>query len=161
MKSILAAVLLLAAQADGLDGYEPADWSVDSRVLSCSPDSLSASDTLVLNLGAAHGRELAIRRVSDSTWYFLVVGLPPDDVPQLMTTEAFSMATRVEIPASFKTRAWAVGSPLESVLNVPGVYEAYVSDILESEVGGHICTFNYTGMSPNNSFKPNLLRKSA
>jgi hypothetical protein len=78
-----------------------------------------------------------------------------------MTPEEFSIATRVEIPASFITRAWAVGAALEPVLHLPGPYEAYVSDILESEVGGHVCSFNYTGMGPNNSSKPTPLRGAA
>ncbi|MDR7134096.1 hypothetical protein J2X06_001280 [Lysobacter niastensis] len=158
MTNILVAVLLLAGQATGSD-YEPAEWFRDSRVLSCSPESLSVSDTLVLTLGQGHGRELAIRRVSDNTWYFLVVGLPADDESQLMSPDQFAAATRAEIPATFQART--SGGPLEPVLNRPGKYEAYVSDILESEVGGHVCSFNYTGMSPNNSFKPKPLRGSA
>jgi len=153
MSIILAVALLFAGQATETDGYEPAEWFTDSRVLACTPASLSSSGTLVLTLGHRHGSELAIRRVSDNTWYFLVVGLPSLDEPQLMTHEQFAVARRVEIPATFKARA--SGGPLESVLNRPGQYEAYVSDILESEVGGHVCRFNYTGMSPNNSFKPN------
>ena len=161
MKSILAAVLLLSGQVAEFDDYVPAEWHVDGRVMSCSPDTLSAADTLVLSLGPGHGREFAIRRVSDNTWYFLVVGLPPEDVPQLMTPEDFSIATRVEIPASFEMRAWGVGALLEPVLNLPGAYEAYVSDNLESEDGGYFCSFNFTGMSPNNSFKPKPLRGSA
>jgi hypothetical protein len=159
MNTFLAVALLLAGQAAQLDDYQPAEWFTDNRVLSCSPKTLSASDTLVLNLGPGHGRELAIRRVSDNTWYFLVVGLPSEDEPQLMTPDQFAAAKRVEIPASFQART--SGGPLEPVLNRPGRYEAYVSDILESEVGGHICGFNYTGMSPNNSFKPKPLRGSA
>jgi len=158
MISILAVALLLSGQVAEFDDYVPAEWQKDGRVLSCSPDTLSAADTLTLTLGPGHGRELAIRRVSDNTWYFLVVDLPPEDVPQLMTPEDFSISTRVEIPASFETRAWAVGSLIAPVLNRPGAYEAYVSDNLESEVGGHFCSFNYTGMSPNRSFKPNSPR---
>ncbi len=159
MNTILVAALLLTAQAAAPDDYEPAEWFSDSRVLSCSPHTLLASDTLVLKLGPGHGRELAIRRVSDNTWYFLVVGLPADDEPQLMTPDQFAAAQRVEIPATFQVRA--SGGPLESVLNHPGKYEAYVSNVLESEVGGHVCSFNYTGMSPNSSFKPKPLRGSA
>ena len=159
MNSILVASLLLAGQVAAPDDYEPAEWFSDRGVLSCSPDTLSASDTLVLTLGPGHGRELAIRRVSDNTWYFLVVDLHVDDEPQLMTPDQFAVAQQVEIPATFQARSSS--GPLEPALHRPGKYEAYVSDILESELGGHVCSFSYTGMSPNNSFKPNPLRGSA
>ena len=159
MKSIVVAVLLLTGKVVPFNDYEPAVWDTDRRVLTCSPESLSSSDTLVLTLGQGHGAELAIRRVADNTWYFLVVGMPSPDEPQLMTPEQFAVARRVEVPAGFVARA--SGGPLEPVLNRPGVYEVYISDILESEVGGHICRVKYTGMSPNNSFKPKPLRGSA
>ena len=153
MKSILAAALFLTSQVAEFDDYDPAEWATDSQILACSPDTLSASDTLILDLAPNHGRELAIRRASDGAWYFLVVGLPPEDTPQLMTTDDFAEATRVEIPAFFATRAWAAGAQLEPIINTSGVYEVYVSDNLESELGGHICSFKYTGMSPNNSVR--------
>jgi hypothetical protein len=66
-----------------------------------------------------------------------------------MTSDKFAAATRVEIPASFTTRAWVTDAPLEQVFSNPGSYELYVSEILESEVGGYICSFIYTGMNPN------------
>jgi hypothetical protein len=161
MKIILAAALLISDPAAESDGYEPAEWLVDGRVISCSPDSLSASGSLVLSLGPDHGHELAVRRVSDNSWYFLVVGQPPEEVPQLMTAEDFAIAKSVEIAASFKSRAWAADAPLEPIFNQRGVYEAYISDTLESEVGGYFCSFNYIGVSPNNSFKPTPLRGTA
>lgn len=159
MNPFLAAALMLIGQAAQGEDYQPAEWFIDKHVLSCSPTTLSSSDTLVLNLGPGHGRELALRRVSDNTWYFLVVGLPGEDEPQLMTPDQFAAAKRVEIPATFQSST--SGGPLEPILNRPGKYEVYVSDILESEVGGHVCGFNYTGMSPNNSFKPASLAGSA
>ena len=159
MKSIFVAALLTTSPA-ATDGYEPAVWSSDPRILACSPDTLQASQPLVLSLGLGHGRELAIRRVSDDSWYFLVVGSPPDGEPQLMTPEEFASASHVEVPASFKGRA-SVDGPLGRIFSRAGAYEAYVSDNLESEEGGYMCSFKYIGMSPNNSFKPNPLRGSA
>ena len=156
--SILTLVLLLFGQVSDVDDYAHADWLEDSRVLACSLDASSDSNALVLSLGPDHGRELAIRRVADNTWYFLVVGLAPKDVPQLMTPEAFSQALRVEVPTAFKSRAWTEGSALEPVVGLPGTYEVYVSDNLESEIGGHTCTFQHTGVGPNNSFKGMPLR---
>jgi hypothetical protein len=153
MKSIFIAGLLLTGQATDGDGYQPAVWLSNQRVLACSPKTLEASDSLVLKLGPGHGRELAIRRVSDNAWYFLVVWLPPEGEPQLMSPEDFALATHVEIPASFKGRA-SVDDPLGPIFSRPGAYETYVSDTLESEEGGYVCSFKYIGMSPNNSFKP-------
>ena len=152
MKSILFAALLTTSSA-AADGYEPAVWSSNPRMLACSPDTLRASQPLVLSLGAGHGRELAIRRVSDNSWYFLVVGSPPEGEPQLMTPGEFASVARAEVPASFKGRA-SVDGPLERIFSRAGSYEAYVSDSLESEEGGYVCSFKYIGMSPNNSFKP-------
>ena len=77
-----------------------------------------------------------------------------------MTPKNFSEATRVVMPASFRSRSSADG-PLKPILSRPGVCEVYVSDNLESEDGGYVCTSKYGGMSPNNSFKPNPLRGSA
>ncbi len=160
MKSALIAALLFSGQAIDGDGYEPAEWFTDQRVLACAPATLSSKDTLVLTLGPAHGRELAIRRVADNTWYFLVVSSPADDEPQLMTPDEFFIAARVKIPATFEART--SGGPLEPVLNRPGRYEAYVSDVLESEVGGHVCRFDYVGASRDDSSsteaKPEALR---
>ena len=159
MKGIFLAGLLFSGQATDGDGDEPAAWLSNQRVLDCSPQTIKAADSLVLALGPGHGRELAIRRVSDNAWYFLVVGLPPEDDPQLMSQEEFSAATRVVIPASFKARSSAEG-PLEPILSRHGMYEVYVSDNLESEDGGYVCSFKYMGMSPNNSLKPTLFRKA-
>ena len=149
MHWISPVTLLLASHALAAGDYQPAEWHSDDRVLSCAPKTVPADGTLVLTLGPGHGRELAVRRVSDGAWFFLVVGAPPYDVPQLMTTDEFAAAARVEIPASFQTRAWAVGAVMEPLLRHPGEYELYVSDILESEVGGYACGFSYQGMSPN------------
>jgi hypothetical protein len=77
-----------------------------------------------------------------------------------MTPEEFASASHVEVPASCKGRA-SVDGPLERIFSRAGPYEAYVSDNLESEEGGYVCSFKYIGMSPNNSFKPNPLRGSA
>ena len=141
--------LLVAGHAMGQDGYEPAEWFVDGHVLACSPSSVAAGGSLVLALGPRHGREMAIRRVADNSWYFLVVAMPDEGEPQLMTPAEFALATSVEIPASFNVRTGE--GTQQSVLSRPGKYEVYVSDILESETGGHVCRFDYTGSSADRS----------
>lgn len=71
-----------------------------------------------------------------------------------MTPEDFALADRTDVPTSFVGRASADAS-LRPIFNRPGSYEAYVSDNLESEQGGYMCSFKYVGMSPNISFNPN------
>ncbi|CAN7562960.1 hypothetical protein LJR143_003924 [Pseudoxanthomonas sp. LjRoot143] len=159
MRSIFLASLLATGPAVG-DGYEPAVWLSNSNVLACSPNTLRAPHPLILTLGPGHGSELAIRRVSDNTWYFLVGHMPPDGEPQLTTPEKLALANSIEVPTSFRGRA-SEADALAPIFNRSGAYEAYLSDNLESEEGGYVCSFNYIGMSPNNSFKPNPLRCAA
>ena len=145
MKLLVALAFLLAGQAADHDGYQPAEWIVDPRILSCPSSTLSATDKIDLDLGPHHGEELAIRRVSDDTWHFLVVGSPDEAWPQLMSPAEFAKARQVRIPATFQVRS-ANGS-LVPVLYRSGQYEAYVSDNLESEVGGYVCRFHFVGVS--------------
>lgn len=146
MKSLFIAGVLLSSQMTGADSYEPAVWLSNQKMLVCWPETLGASGSLVLTLGSGHGRELAIRRVADNAWYFLVGTLPVEGEPQLMTSAEFAKAGRVEISASFKTRA-SENDPLEPIFHRPGAYEVYVSDNLESEDGGYMCRFNYVAAS--------------
>ena len=137
MYSLLVAIALF--QAGVSDDYEPAVWSTNKDVLDCSPRTVVPTGTLTLKLGDGHGDELAVRRVSDNAWFFLVVGMPTEGESQLMTTEEFAQAKLVRIHGDFKSTA-APGKP-EPVFSRPGKYEIYVSDVLESEIGGHRCSF--------------------
>lgn len=153
MKNLFLAGVLLSHQMTGVDGYEPAVWISNKNMLACSPETLRASDSLVLMLGSGHGRELAIRRVADNAWYFLIGVLPVEGEPQLMTSAEFSKAGRVEISASFKARASENG-PLEPIFHRPGAYEVYVSDNLESEEGGYVCRLDYVAANTGGSINP-------
>ena len=135
---------LFASSVSHAEGEAP--WSTNPRVLACAPEVLRPPAPLVLSLGPGHGRELAIRRVADDRWYFLVVQQPLEGTPLLMTPEAFTRAKRVEVPMSFEGRA-SVESPLAPVFRTPGAYEVYVSDALESDLGGHVCKIEYRGVS--------------
>ena len=136
-------------------------WLKDQRILSCSPSKLHHTDVLKLELGPSHGRELGIRRHSDDTWYFLVVGGSPDKAKTLMAPETFETTKQVEIPVSTLVTDWATGKDA-LIFSSSGKYSIYVSDNLESEAGGYMCTVQYIGsMGPNNSFKPKPLRGSA
>ncbi|TDK29522.1 hypothetical protein [Luteimonas terrae] len=142
MRLLVSAMLALATPSDG----DNTPWSSNPRMLACAPEVLRPPAPLVLSLGPGHGRELAIRRVADDRWYFLVVQQPLEGTPLLMTPEAFTRAKRVEVPMSFEGRA-SVESPLAPVFRTPGAYEVYVSDALESDLGGHVCKIEYRGVS--------------
>ncbi len=136
---------LFASSVSHAEGEAP--WSTNPRVLACAPEVLRSPAPLVLSLGPGHGRELAIRRVADDSWYFLVVQQPLKGAPLLMTPAAFARAERVEVPTSVAGRA-SVEYPQAPVVRTPGAYEVYVSDALESDLGGHVCTVEFLGASP-------------
>ena len=118
---------------------ESAVFSVSSSALSCSPSVAKVGDALNLKLADGHGRELAVRRLSDNAWFFLVVSGSNPDEPQLMPVDAFAASRSVAIPATVTSVASGKASP-ERVFSGPGKYEVYVSDNLESEIGGFMCT---------------------
>lgn len=142
MRLLVSAMLALATPSEG----DSTPWSTNPCVLACAPEVLRSPAPLVLSLGPGHGRELAIRRVADDAWYFLIVDQPLEGTPLLMTPAAFARAERVEVPTSFEGRA-SLESPLAPVFGAAGAYEVYVSDALESDLGGHVCEVEYLGAS--------------
>ncbi len=140
MREIFAYLLL--ALALPCYGQEETVWLKDSRQLACSPNSLSPTGTLTLELGPDHGRELGVRRHSDNTWYFLVVASHPDNAKVLMTPELFETKAQIKIPASSMTTEWVTGQEVP-IFAASGTYSIYVSDNLESEAGGYVCTIQY------------------
>lgn len=98
----------------------------------------------MVTLAPGRGSELALRRVADNAWFFLVVSMPPEGYPQLMTPEQFESAVDVKLSPSLSWVQWAEGAKPESVFT-PGRYELYVSEALESEIGGFRCRFTYGG----------------
>jgi hypothetical protein len=137
MYSLLLAIAL--SQASVAADYEPAVWTTNKHVLDCSPKTVAPNGTLTLKLGKGHGDELAVRRVADNAWFFLVVGMPPEGEPQLMETGEFALAKQVQIHGDFKSSS--APDKLEKIFLRQGKYEIYVSDVLESEVGGYRCSF--------------------
>jgi hypothetical protein len=122
-------------------------WLTNKRMLSCSPSRLHGAGVLTLNLGPRHGRELGVRRHSDDTWYFLVVGYPPEKSKTLMAPEIFETKRKIEIPASSITTDWVTGEDAP-IFSSSGKYSFYVSDNLESETGGYMCTVEYRRHRP-------------
>jgi hypothetical protein len=122
-------------------------WLTDKRMLSCSPSRLHSAGVLTLNLGPGHGRELGVRRHSDDTWYFLIVGDPPEKSKTFMTPETFEAKRQVEIPASSITTEWVTGEDA-LIFSSSGKYSFYVSDNLESEASGYMCTIEYHRYRP-------------
>ena len=143
----------------GVLAGESAVFNVSSSALSCTPPLITAGSDLKLKLAAGHGQELAIRRLADNAWFFLVVSGSSPSEPQLMPFDAFATSHSVAIPATVISISSGRTSP-ERVFSGLGKYEVYVSDNLESEIGGFMCTVQIIGMSPNNSFKAKPLRGS-
>jgi hypothetical protein len=140
MTKILAILLLAAALPSS--AQEETDWTNDPAQLSCTPKKLRSSGALTLELGPDHGRELAIRRDSDDTWYFLIIGGPPDNVRLLMTPETFEAQKQIQIPASLITTEWTSREDVP-VFTTDGSYTVFVSVALESEAGGYKCKIRY------------------
>jgi hypothetical protein len=140
-KCIAICSLTLASPSAYADEDTP--WSESAKVLAC-PASVPAGEFVLVTLAPGRGSELALRRVADDAWFFLVVGMPPDDYPQLMTPEQFESAVYVKLPPSLSWVQWTQGTKMERVFT-PGLYELYVSDALESENGGFRCRFTYGG----------------
>jgi len=86
-----------------------------------------------------------VSREGDQKPFFLVVGAPPADTPQLMSTDEFSRATLVRIPTDFRTRPWVADMHEQPVFGAPGSYVIRVSENLESERGGYYCKVRFTG----------------
>lgn len=159
MRKIIVCLGLCLFSLGALAG-ESAVFGVSDSALSCSPSVAKVGSTLNLRLAAGHGRELAVHRIADNVWFFLVVSGSSPGEPQLMSVDTFAAARSVAVPATVLSIPSGKQSP-ERVFSGPGKYEVYVSDNLESEVGGFMCTVQFVSMSPNNSFKPKPLRGSA
>jgi hypothetical protein len=143
-----AAVFLLftvgfAANAECQDAGS-AVFVTNSRFLKCTPGTLKGTQPLVLTLGHGHGQDLAIRRVADDTWYYLVTASPEPPLKLLMSRQAFSEARQLVIPIDMASYQWTNGKAIkERVFSKPGQYIVYTSDNLESEDPGYKCTINY------------------
>lgn len=136
--AVLSVFIFLPTGSRAQDGYKS-----NASVLACSPNVLGPNDTLILRLGPKHGSELAIRRLHDQTSYFLVIGSPPAEMKPLMTTEAFSRAKEVKIPAGYEAVPWASDSKKAPIFSKSGKYVVQVSDNLESHGRGHYCNVQF------------------
>ena len=135
----LSACSLQCLAGEGLT----AKFIMDQRVLSCSPTSFSAGDTLKLALGKRHGQELGIERMSDRSFYWLIVTSSAGQTRELMSSSNFQAARMLSLNSN------VVGSKTdgttERIFTSAGAYTIYVSDNLESEAGGHKCEVAYRG----------------
>lgn len=141
--SLLSIAALSALMISPNGSYAKEGYKSNANVLSCSPTVLKPNDTLVLRLGPKHGSELAIRRLHDQTSYFLVIGSPPAEMKPLMSTQAFSRAKEVKIPAGYEAVPWTSDSKKAPIFSKSGKYVVQVSDDLESHGGGYFCNVQY------------------
>jgi hypothetical protein len=147
MRTAALAILVAALSARAAEeGEAPPTLSiVDPRVLTCTPATLKSGQSLTLTLGPYHGKELAVQGPGKAQIYFLVVTDPPKGDPQLMSTKEFKAAKTVVIPPDYSARPWIANGGIEKVFSTPGTYRIMVSEVLESEVGGHVCNVRYAG----------------
>src|SRR4051812_12505900 len=138
LRTLLALAIATAAAAPAI-AQDDSDWRDSPKVLACSPKLLKKGGTLTLTLGPHHGAELAIRRTGTSDWYFIVTGGPGKQ--KFMTPRAFKAARRVTLTDTIEGAADSGKN--ERVFSKPGRYTIYISDKLESEAGGNICTIRY------------------
>jgi len=146
-KAISVFVLPLTACTSGLSEEPPTVWRQDTDVLNCTPAAFGDSEFLLVTLGPGHGAELAILRHSDDAPYFLVVQSPPADMRILMTREEFAEATTVRLSTATSGYRWVKDGENERIFTTPGRYTIQVSELLESELGGHTCTVEYRALS--------------
>jgi hypothetical protein len=65
-----------------------------------------------------------------------------------MSPEAFAAAKQLKVAASAKTKEWLSGKSDEPIFSSSGAYDVYVSDNMESEAGGFMCTVRYSAHGP-------------
>jgi len=146
MSRLLSFALLLWSCTNGV-ALAQESWLRDESVLSCTPETLRAGQTLTVRLGPNHGRELSVVRQSDGVGFMLVVGSPPPDVLQLMTTEEFARARTLEIQTTLRATPWVAESRLNEVIfSSTGEYRILVSESLVSERGGHWCRVKFVAL---------------
>jgi hypothetical protein len=119
-------------------------WTELKAMLDCSPDTLALGETLTITLGINHGKELAVSKHNDNSWHFMVVGLPPDDMKSFMSPAEYKEAKTIKISTETTAYEWKHDGKNEINISAPGRYSFYVSDILESEVGGYVCHVQVT-----------------
>jgi hypothetical protein len=145
MKAVLLGSALICAASGARGGEGGSAWFVvEPHFLSCSPKTLRAGQSLVLTLGPGHGKEMAIRRIKDRSWYSVISYGPaePGDIKPPLTSEEFAVARRLEIPSTAKALLDG-GRGVAPIFSKPGRYTVYVSDNLDSEDPGYRCEFTF------------------
>ena len=119
-------------------------WTELSSMLDCNPDTLAIGETLTITLGNNHGKELAVLKHNDNTWHFMVVGIPPDDMKSFMSPVQFKEIRAFKITPETTAYEWTKEGKNKIIISAPGMYSFYVSETLESELGGYVCHVQVT-----------------
>jgi hypothetical protein len=142
MNRILFLFTILVVNSSFVTASEEAPetiWVENEKVLKCVPARLKIGESLNLELGKHHGKELSVYRQSENLDLFLVVGSPPVAMESLMTPTEFEKVSLVTLTSSSTGFRWDVKGGNETIFNSPGIYTFYVSENLESEQGGYKC----------------------
>jgi hypothetical protein len=141
MKATTVLLLLsfsLSASAGEMHHEDPAQ-------ISCTPRLLRPGGTLTIRLGPNHGREMSIGRKSDQTIFMVVVGSPPANSMQLMTTDELAKAKVLRLSYDIEGTTWDAISRRERIFGKRGNYEIWVSENLETETTAYYCKFRVAG----------------
>jgi hypothetical protein len=138
----LSVPALASTEAD----YLKTEWRVDEAKLSCTPKRLGPTDTLIINMPVPHFKELAVYYPKSRRWWFLVY-FPDSSTSEskpIMPSSEFVKTPVVKLKVSeAKGTLWVGKTEDEHIFVEPGTYSIFLSDILESEVGGYTCTVEY------------------
>lgn len=142
MRRIILVLALAVAAITPAFAQDNTEWRDDNRVLACTPRVLKKGGSVTLALGPRHGAEMAVRRTGTRDWYYVVTGGPE---PQpFMTPKAFAAARRVTLNEYTQGYGPPKGN-LVKIFTRPGRYAVYISDKLESDAGGNVCSIIYSG----------------
>lgn len=114
--------------------------------LACAPRELFRGDTLRLEMGVPHGRDLSVIGPGDD--YYFLKSWEPEDKEATAEWFAFERQPTLDLPTLTTVGEWAgVGDPRwERVFNKTGWYEVRISYNLETDDGTpfQTCRVHYT-----------------
>jgi len=138
--------LFVPALGNAEDDSLKTEWRVDETKLSCTPKRLGPTDTLTIRMAVPHFKELAVNYPRLRRWWFLVYlrDAGSSGSKPLMPSSEFVKTPVVMLKVGeARGTLWEGKTKDELIFVEPGMYSIFLSDILESEVGGYTCTVEY------------------
>ena len=149
MKSIYTIIALFCSGYHG-HAEERTDfdiWVDDPKVFQCQPESLYVGYALEVKLAKDHPKEFGVESHDKNEWYALVMADPPKGAKLLMSTQEFAQTTHLVLPPGTNGATFAESAINRVLFSKPGRYTLYLSNVLESDIGGYKCSVNVLGPS--------------